>query len=56
MKWEKGEKEREGDEKNKVREEYVVLLAKFSRVCPVRLREEGRRCQLSCNLGIAQVL
>jgi len=31
----------------KRRQEGVVSLARFTRVCPARVKEEGGRCQLS---------
>ena len=37
-------------EERKRRQGGVVLLARFTRVCPARGREEGGRCQLSCKV------
>jgi len=49
VKWENGEKEREGDERRKAGR-GVVMRARFSSFCSAKLMwlEEGERCQLSC--------
>jgi len=40
VKWENGEKEREGEEKKFGRQGGIVSRARLSRDCPARLREE----------------
>ena len=40
MKWENGEKEREGEEKKLGRQGGLVSRARLARVCPARQREE----------------
>ena len=49
MKWEDGEKEREGEERRKAGRSNLAGKTLES-ICPLRLREEGGRFQLYCKL------